>query len=105
MESGEHITGFFSFLKHLLRRKRLRPVTLTTEDERQIRKISFLWRIGVTTSNLKSFGTVRVNGRDIEARSKNSTFIKKGTVIRVVGVEYSNLVVEPLSGCPLFWML
>ena len=55
-------------------------------------------RIGIVTEdidNIKSIGTVKLDGLEWSAKSANDTLILKDTQVKIVAIEGVKLVVEP----------
>ena len=82
---------------YLIKSKSLRRISLTTNidskvDTSDLQKIN-KGDIGTTESRLNPIGKVFINGLTVEAKSMNGEMIDEDTEVKVVKVDWSNIIV------------
>ena len=90
----------YYFIKRNLFKKATLQYRLKKEDGFAIRYFlleEFVNREGVTVTNLRPIGIVKIDEERLDAIAEGTAFIKKGVRVKAVGVEGSKLVVKEIT--------
>ena len=97
--SGLLLSGlfFYYFMKKKLFKRATLQYRLSKEDGFAVRHLlleEFMDKKGLALTNLRPVGIVEVDKERLDAVTEGSLFIKKDSVVKVVGIEGNKLVVK-----------
>lgn len=93
-------SSIYYFLKRKLFKRATLQYKLSREDGFAVRHFlaeEFMDKEGIALTNLRPVGIIEIDNERLDAVAEGDTFIKRGSKIKVVGIEGNKLVVQKIE--------